>query len=147
MRQAIREGSAKLAGSQKIRFGVVGVINTIVDFVVLNLLAVLFGVPLFWSNVASTTTAMVTSFTLNRRAVFPGGAGSIRRQVMLFVVVTVIGAWVVQGGVLAIVHHALQSTGWNDMVIVTLAKIVGICAGLIWNYLLYSRLVFKKDAA
>lgn len=147
MREAIREGSAKLAGSQKVRFGAVGVINTAVDFAVLNVLALVFGVPLFWANVASTTAAMITSFTLNRRAVFPGGSASTQRQVVLFIAVTLIGAWGVQGGVLALMHQALQPTGWSEMVIVTVAKIVGICAGLVWNYMWYSRLVFRKNAS
>lgn len=147
MREAIREGSAKLAGSQKVRFGAVGVINTIVDFAVLNLSAVVFGVPLFWANVVSTTAAMITSFTLNRRAVFPGGSASTRRQVVLFIVVTLIGAWGVQGGVLALTYQILQPTGWSEMVIVTTAKIVGICVGLVWNYMWYSRLVFRKSAS
>jgi putative flippase GtrA len=143
MKEVIKESGAKAAGSQKVRFGLVGVINTAVDFAVLNLLAGVFGLPLFLSNIGSTTVAMLTSFGLNKKAVFPGSSNSGRRQFILFIVVTLIGVWGVQGGVLALVHYLLQPTGWQEPVIRNLAKLAGICVGLVWNYLMYSRVVFR----
>lgn len=140
----MKEGSTRLAASRKARFGLVGVINTAVDFVVLNLLAGVLGMPLFFANVGSTTAAMLTSFSLNKKAVFPGSDNSNRRQFILFMVVTLVGVWGVQGSVLALVHLSLQSTGWSEPLIRNIAKLMGICVGLIWNYLWYSRFVFRK---
>lgn len=144
MKQAIKEGSARLAASRKARFGLVGVVNTVVDFIVLNVLAGAFGMPLFFANVGSTTAAMLTSFTLNKKAVFPNSDNSNRRQFILFMTVTLIGVWGVQGSVLALVNLLLQPTGWPEPVTRNIAKLMGICVGLIWNYLWYSRFVFRR---
>lgn len=130
---------------QKVRFGFVGAINTTVDFIVLNVLVSLFGVPLIPSNVASTTAAMITSFSLNKKIVFKGNEGSARRQLVLFFIVTLSAIWLVQSTVILGVYTLLDSsTGLHEAVILNIAKLAGISAGLIWNYIGYSRFVFRK---
>ncbi len=145
MKQSIKNHGAALARNEKLRFGAVGMVNTAVDFIVLNIFAGLFGVPIVLSNIVSTTTAMLVSFTLNKRAVFQGSEKGGVKQLFLFFVVTLTGVWLVQGGVLAAVHHLLGPAGLPEPFILNVAKLAGICVGLIWNYLWYSRVVFKKE--
>jgi putative flippase GtrA len=146
MKEAIKEGSAKLIKHQKVRFGLVGIINTAVDFIILNVLVGVFNVPLVPSNIVSTTAAMLTSFTLNKKAVFRGNKGNNAKQLLLFVVVTFTGIWLVQSTVLAVVYHFLQSTGLNSTLLLNISKLAGIGVGLIWNYFGYSRIVFKEKS-
>lgn len=146
--RSMRKRTAQASKSEKIRFGMVGVINTFVDFVVLNVLVGLFGVMIIPANIASTTAAMLTSFGLNRRVVFHGGDGSLVRQLVLFFAVTLSAIWIVQSGVMYIVYQALLSTtGWNETVLLNIAKLCGISTGLVWNYLWYSKVVFRHSSA
>ncbi len=143
----MRKTGKKLASSQKVRFGAVGIINTTVDFVTLNVLVAFFGVPLIPSNIVSTSVAMATSFTLNKKAVFGNSDGNKLRQLFLFMLVTLGGVWLVQTTVLTLVYHLLEPTHLHTIVLLNIGKIIGICVGLIWNWLWYSRVVFKqKDA-
>ena len=140
----VRHKSKQITQHKKVRFGLVGLINTGVDFAVLNLLVGLFGVPLVLANIVSTTAAMLTSFGLNKKVVFRGGEGSMARQLALFFVVTLSAIWIVQSGVMYVVYTALDSyTAWPDVVLLNIAKLGGISAGLVWNYIWYSRVVFR----
>lgn len=143
----IRRRTARASEHQKVRFGLVGVINTAVDFIVLNILVGVFGVPLIVSNIASTTAAMLTSFGLNKKVVFKGSEGSTRRQFILFFIVTLSAIWLVQSTVIFAVYSVLESSaGLPEPVILNLAKLAGISAGLVWNYVGYSRFVFTKNS-
>jgi putative flippase GtrA len=130
---------------QKLRFGFVGIINTAVDFIVLNVLVGLFGVPLVASNIVSTTAAMLTSFELNKKVVFAGGEGNARSQLLRFLVVTLSAIWIVQSTVIFVAYTILSSVTYlPEPVILNLAKLAGISAGLVWNYIGYSRFVFQS---
>lgn len=136
---------------EKVRFALVGVANTIVDFVVLISLVTLFQVPTFAANIVSTTAALIASFMLNKKAVFRGEEGKSVRQILLFLVVTLAGIWLVQTLVMTQLYAALQgmvgAEGWQALALLIAAKVVGIVAGSIWNYVWYSRVVFKKRKA
>lgn len=140
----VQRRTTKAKQSEKIRFGLVGFINTFVDFVVLNVLVGLFGVALVPANIVSTTTAMLTSFGLNKKVVFTEGQGSALRQILLFFVVTISAVWIVQSGVMLGAYQLLHAyTGWNETLLLNIAKLCGIAAGLVWNYIWYSRVVFR----
>ncbi len=142
--QSVRRRTTKVTQSEKIRFGLVGVINTFVDFVVLNVLVGLVGVMIVPANIISTTTAMVTSFGLNKKVVFRTGEGSLARQLVLFFAVTLSAVWLVQSGVMFVIFQLLAiSTQWHETIILNIAKLGGICAGLVWNYIWYSKVVFR----
>ena len=141
---------SKAAKSKKTRFALVGVVNTIVDFAVLNILRSVFGVSLLPANIVSTTAAMLTSFSLNKKAVFRGSDdGSHRQQFVQFIAVTLASIWFVQGGVIVLMHGLLSQVLPGDFnqvwIIDNVAKIIGIAAGFVWNYMWYSRVVFKKN--
>ena len=143
----IHRRTKQASGHQKVRFGFVGIINTAVDFIVLNLLVGVFGVPLIVSNVVSTTAAMLTSFGLNKKVVFRGSEGSTRKQFLAFFAVTLSAIWLVQTSVIFASYSLLESsTTLPEPVILNLAKLAGISAGLVWNYIGYSRFVFTKNS-
>jgi len=127
----------KLISATQLRFGIVGVANTLVDALGYALLVTL-GVPLFVANFISTTTGMLLSFTLNRNFTFRAKDGDVRRQALLFFGVTAFGLWVVQAAIIFAVTAAFPGVN------VLIPKFAGIAVGLVWNYVLYNKVVFRQ---
>ncbi|WP_410567825.1 GtrA family protein [Amycolatopsis sp. cmx-4-61] len=130
----------KLISATQLRFGLVGVANTLVDALGYALLVTL-GVPLFVANFISTSTGMLLSFTLNRNFTFRAKDGDVRRQALLFFAVTAFGLWVVQAAIIFAVTSAFPG------VHVLVPKFAGIAVGLVWNYVLYNKVVFRQRPA
>jgi len=130
----------RLVTATQVRFGIVGIGNTLVDALGFALLVTL-GLPVFVANFLSTTAGMLLSFTLNRNFTFRAKDGDLRRQALLFFGVTAFGLWVVQFFVIWLVSHLF--TGVNLLV----PKGAAIVVGLFWNYLLYHYVVFRHRPA
>lgn len=133
----------KTINSQKFRFAVVGGTNTALDFGLLIILRYL-GLPVIAANIASTTTSFVFSFIANRKYTFRSDSGNIKREVALFSVVTLFGLWVIQTVVIKIMLAILEPTTIAETTQLLVAKIIATVFSLIWNYVLYSRIVFRK---
>jgi putative flippase GtrA len=129
--------------SQKVRFTVIGGINTVIDFGVLFLLKSL-GLPVIPANIVSTSCAFCFSFFANRKYTFKTRNSNIKREIILFILVTLFGLWVLQGIGIHFITIALSNTHWPDAVILLVAKLCASVASLTWNYILYSRVVFKQ---
>lgn len=118
---------------QKIRFLLVGGTNTAIDFGLLFILNS-FGLPRVSSNIISTGVAFIFSFFANRNFTFSANSGNIKKQMTLFIIVTLFGLWVIQPIIISLISNLL------------VGKIIATAVTLVWNYLFYSRLVFKKEA-
>lgn len=128
------------AVKQASKFGLVGILNTGIDFAIFNLGHSIFGLGTVTANVISTTIAMIISFMINRHYVFTGSSNRAVRQAILFLVVTALGLYILQNGVIYIVTtYVLHS---NDIVASNIAKLVGTVASLVWNFILYKLVVF-----
>ncbi|AEE46621.1 GtrA family protein [Cellulomonas fimi] len=133
-------------GSVLARFASVGVINTLVDFGVYVLLFALGTAPVL-ANLISTTAGLIVSFLGNSRFVFRSTGGR-RGQVARFVLVAGIGIWVIQPAVILGVTAALDGLGVAHVGVVgAVAKTLAIGVAAVWNYLLYSRFVFRSRHA
>ena len=129
--------------AEKYRFGVVGVANTAIDFGILFLLVHL-GLNEILANYISTGCAFVFSFFVNRSFTFKAKGGNVAKQFAVFLVVTMIGLWVIQPIIIAGILAA--TSGWHvssDLLLLG-AKLTASIASLIWNYTMYARFVFKK---
>ena len=129
--------------AEKIRFGIVGIANTALDFLLLFIFVGL-GVDKIAANYLSTSASLVFSFFVNKSFTFTSTTGNAKKQFALFIIITLIGLWIIQPIIIAGVSTALAGTGWTDSAILFAAKIVATVASLIWNYVFYSRIVFKK---
>jgi putative flippase GtrA len=127
----------------KIRFVIVGGGNTLLDFVLLFLFTGL-GVNKFVANYLSTGISMIVSFFVNKSFTFKNKTGNAKKQFVAFLIVTIIGLWVIQPLVIWVVTHLLTPYVPNEEINLFIAKLIATVASLVWNYLLYSRLVFKK---
>ena len=129
--------------SQKARFLLVGGANTAIDFGLLFLLRTL-GLPTIPANVISTTSAFCFSFFANKKYTFKTTDANVKREIVLFIVVTLFGLWVLQTLVIALASPVLSTfIPSMDMVLLG-AKLIATVVTLAWNYVMYSRVVFKK---
>ena len=127
--------------SEKLRFLIVGSTNTLIDFGLLFVLRSL-GIPTLPANITSSTLAFVFSFFANKSYTFQGGSDNIKREILLFVVVTLVGLWVLQSIVLWIFVPLFTSLVGESTLATFLAKLLATAVTLVWNYTLYSRIVF-----
>ncbi|WP_375390238.1 GtrA family protein [uncultured Amnibacterium sp.] len=143
---AVRERVRGLLGREVLRFGLVGVANTGIDLGLYFLLQ-LGGSPLLIANLISTTAGLSFSFVANRLFTFSARpAGRTGRQLVLFVVCTGIGLWAIQPLVLVGMDRLLaDATSLGDLRIL-LGKLVAIGFGMVWNWSVYSRIVFRATA-
>lgn len=138
------------------KFGLVGVFNTLIDFVIYNLLSSN-GLTLVESNLVSTTVAMVFSFFANKRLVFKKAGGNLFREVVLFWLVSAFGVYILQTGIIKLLTdvwvsplndlvtlaHSAGVMGHDTFIIKNGAKIIGTVVSLTWNFFMYKRVVFK----
>lgn len=129
--------------AEKLRFAIVGGANTAIDFVILFALTFA-GVDKIAANYVSTSVALIFSFFANKSFTFKDKSGNAKKQFALFILITLFGLWVIQPIVIWGSTTLLEPYIANEATNLFIAKLVATVASLIWNYLLYSRLVFKK---
>ena len=132
--------------SQLIRFGLIGVINTALDFGLLFILKSV-GLMATTANIFSTSIAFVFSFFANKKYTFRSSGGSIKHEIVLFTIVTLFGLWVLQNGVIWLFSPLCTAVLHNESFALLAAKLAGTIVSLTWNYLTYDLLVFRKDTA
>ncbi len=129
--------------AEKLRFAIVGGANTALDFALLFLFVAL-GLNSIAANYISTSIAFIFSFFVNKSFTFKSKGGNVAKQFALFLGITIVALWVIQPIVILAVTALLAPFGWNESLVLFIAKLVATVASLIWNYLLYARFVFKK---
>ena len=129
--------------AQKVRFMIVGGANTALDFALLFLFTGL-GVDKIVANYFSTSISLIFSFFANKKFTFKHKSKNAKKEFSLFLLVTIIGLWVIQPIVIWFSTNTLAPYITNEPINLFIAKLIATVASLIWNYLLYSRLVFKK---
>ena len=121
---------------QVIKFGTVGVANTVLDFAVLNLLAGLLGWPVLISNTISFSVAVTNSFFMNKYWTFEDREGKTHLQFGGFILVALVGLAVSD----ILVYWLAEGVGWHY----NWAKIVSILPVFVWNFWASKYLIFKK---
>ena len=128
----------------KLRFGIIGGINTALDFGLLFVFSSLFGIPRGFANMLSTSISFIFSFFANKRYTFKSSSKeNVVREMVLFTVVTLFGLWVIQGLIIHFLTPVIITLGTTEELALLASKLIATVASLIWNYLLYSRVVFK----
>ncbi len=150
------------------KFALVGVLNTFIDFAILNLLVFLGFTAVFFifnqkfliANIISVAVAMINSFVLNKQWVFRSGSGSVYLEIIKFLIITIFGMFVVHqlifnffyyqfpaitDFIISFVHLIkLDSIFSDQFVILNFSKSIAIVGSLIWNFFGYKFFVFKK---
>jgi putative flippase GtrA len=127
----------------KIRFALVGGANTALDFILLFLFVNL-GVDKIVANYFSTSVSLLFSFFANKSFTFKDTSANAKKQFGLFLLITIAGLWILQPVIIWAVSSMLEAYIQNESVLLFIAKLIATVASLIWNYFLYSKIVFKK---
>lgn len=131
--------------ADKIRFVIVGGINTAIDFIILFSLFNLLGLPWFFSNIISTSVALCFSFYANKTFTFRHTGKNTKNKIIIFLAITLFGIWGLQTIIIALVKSTLGPFIVNDNIILAIGKIAATCVTLVWNYMMYRRFVFKSE--
>ena len=129
----------RVAG-QVVRFGLVGVLNTLVDFGTFNLLAYVVGVPVLIAYPISVAAGIVNSFVWNKHWTFSAGdTGRWSREAAVFVAVSIGGLLINYAG-FVVLHFLIGDT---SQLVVNLEKLAASIVSMVWNFLGYRFFAFR----
>ncbi len=137
----------KLKNSQEFWFAAIGGLNTILDFVILFGLTYL-GISSLIANVFSTGITFINSFSLNKKITFKSVSKNKKelvREMTLFIIVTLFGLWVIQGVIIFLTLPFFESILKNPKISLLTSKLIATIFSLIWNFILYKKVVFNKN--
>lgn len=129
---------------EAVKFVLVGVTNTVVDFLLYGLLANIVGLHPVAANLISVGICMCMSFVLNMKFVWKSKK-SIKQTAPRFFVVTVFTGWGVQGAVIWLVTGLLGGAlGFMGVALLNLfAKLCAGGIGMFVNFIGY-RTIFRE---
>jgi putative flippase GtrA len=115
-----------------LKFATVGVVGTVVDFGVLNVLVLGGGFTKFWANTCSFSAAVVSNFIWNRLWTFPESRErGLVPQLLQFSLVS-LGGYVINQtiflGLDSLVFHVWGTLGYN------VSKAIATVVVLVWNF-------------
>jgi putative flippase GtrA len=121
------------------KFGIVGAINTVVDFGLANLLYLGFGWPSLGAKTGSVAVAATSSFFMNRHWTFRHRARTgLRREYALFFLLNGVGLLIANACIL-VVERGFGKTG---VVWFNVAQVAGLALGMVFRFATYKRFVF-----
>ncbi len=130
-----------------IKFFSVGVLNTIIDFFVLNICIFLFGTGahgglfvLFKS--ISFIAAVANSYVLNKWWVFEHDTKIGLKEPVLFFIISAVGFWINVSLSFTIFTLFVQKV--SPQLAANVGALVGTCVVFAWNFIGYRFFVFKK---
>ncbi len=134
---------------QIVKFGVVGVLNTLVDIGILNLLIAVSGVA---AGIGFTVfkgisfiVAVVNSYIWNKSWTFDSGQKANTKEALSFFVVSMIGFFINVTSASIVVNAMPTLFGLNDLAWANVGALLGTLLGLAWNFVGYKFIVFKNN--
>lgn len=138
---------------QKMRYILVGGVNTAADFILFNMILLIFSLPAVIANSISLLSCMVLSFFLNHFYVFQSKKSVRPGDFVKFMIGTGIVLLVAQNialvGSIAILQHSAEDylKGMQidpSLIIVNIAKLIAVAVSMVANYLLYKYIIFRS---
>ena len=128
------------------KFGAVGLVNTVLDYAVLNLLL---SIGPLKAKVASTVVATTASYIMNRQWTYSQrDRAGVRREYVLFFALNLAGL-AIQLAVLGVAKYGLGFTehgGAHDRLALNLFNALGIAVAMVFRFWAYRTFVFKSAA-
>ena len=123
-----------------LKFGVVGSINLVINYVVFNALALtIFVGGQLKATVIATVVATITSYLMNRHWTYRNRPKSaLRREYLLFFLFNATGL-LIELGFLALAKYGL---GLDGLIALNIAKTVGVVLGTVFRFWSYRTFVF-----
>lgn len=127
-----------------IRFGGIGIINTVIDIGLLFVLKSL-GLPVVSANIISSSIAFVFSFFANKKYAFRSKSGDVVREIILFLTVTLFGLWIIQNLIIYLLLPVIEIIFGQQNIALLISKLIATGASMVWNYAMYRLVVFRKN--
>lgn len=144
--------TANVGHQRLVTFASIGVANTLIDVSIFLALRQLL-VPILLANIVSTSVALGFSYLMNKRFTF-GSSNRIKKSLPLFILITLAGLWLLQPVIIQLVLTVLNvpalDSYLNGLVADAsryyelIAKLAATPATLIWNFVMYKKVVFKR---
>jgi putative flippase GtrA len=133
---------------QLIKFSMVGFANTAVDFGILNLLMAMTGITsgknIFFLNSISFVVAVTHSYFWNKFWTFKVKKTEATKEFLQFLIVSIVGLLINGGIVYMITTWIKPMFGLTEVSWANAGKIVATVISLVWNFIGYKFIVFKK---
>lgn len=132
-----------------LKFGAVGVANTLITLVVFNLIAVVLGWPAVAGNALGWVAGLTNSFYWNRRWTFADRTGvDATRSLVRFALANIVALLVSTGIVLALQRLTQGlARGVPEALLLNGIEALAILASLSVNYLLATHWAFREEPA
>ncbi|MFG2047144.1 GtrA family protein [Micromonospora sp. NPDC048935] len=126
---------------EALKFGIVGGVNTVINYAVFNALALtVFVNGQLKANVIATLVATITSYLMNRHWTYRDRPKSaLRREYVLFFLFNGVGLLIELGAVAA----AKYGLGVHGLLALNVAKTVGVLLGTLFRFWSYRTFVFQ----
>jgi putative flippase GtrA len=126
---------------EALKFGVVGGINTVINYAVFNALALtIFADGQLKATVIATVVATITSYFMNRHWTYRDRPKSaLRREYLLFFLFNGTGL-LIELGVLGLAKYGL---GIDSLLALNIVKTVGLLVGTVFRFWAYRTFVFR----
>ncbi len=134
-----------------VKFASVGALNTVIDFVVFNLLVLVFGFGIVVANLVSYSAGIANSYLWNRNWTFADRRSSQWRPELFRFVIANLGGLAVNTGMVWLLVRALglvalSSDAATSTWVPPVAKAGAIAGTMVFNYLVFRFWVFGSDA-
>lgn len=146
----VKQITKRIITQTRIRFAVVGVMNTGFDFILFNSLLIIFTgnhptrLEIVLFNSLSASVVAIFSFVLNRRYVFKA-QHTPHHYVVYFILITLIGLYVIQNAIIYLITHLAHNVIDSPILAANIGKLFATGGSMLWNYLMYKHVVFKTD--
>lgn len=135
---------------QFVRYVAVGVMNTILYFIVVNVLSISLdvyaGAPIIFMNAVATLLVVIHSYLWNKRWVF-GVAGPHRARVfMKFIFVNCVAFVLNTTIVYTLTTYLPPAFGVSPLLWENIAQALGVAVVIVWNFYGFRRLVFAPNS-
>lgn len=132
---------------QLLRFLITGLINTIIDFGVFNLLIILSGArsstAIALINTLAVALAVTNSFILNRNWTFPV-YNRKKGQIQRFIIASLIGI-LINSATVTLLSNLHLLAAFAPLLVLNAAKIIAALLSTSWNFLAYRNWVFRAE--
>jgi putative flippase GtrA len=151
MLQIFSRSWKKLSSTQFFRFAVIGSLNTVLDFLIVNFLAFIFGVYQGINIIVINTTSFIivvtVSFLLNKKWTFNDRRGGLKtkKQYIFFFTITFVGLIINNSIVYLLTTIIGPQFGFSIFIWLNFSKAVAIAIALFWNFFNYKYLIFKSE--
>jgi len=136
---------------QVVKFGLIGILNTVIDFAVLNLLMWIFqiysGRWIILFNVVAFTLAVTNSYFWNKLWTFKvKDRREVSEEFTKFIVISVIGALINSSIVYSVTKFVNPIGNFTPEIWANVAKLLATGIAMAWNFVGYKFWAFRKGS-